>query len=125
MHFFKIINIQMWLFLISVLIICFFRYQIKKQGSHLASLTPRIIFPCFPISSLICNLCSLDIMQPSLSPSLPSRHLLLPKAYTGNLQCPPLNLDYENHNLILSIPTVLFQKLHYSWPHHIPLKVIK
>ena len=83
----------------------------KKQGSHLAPLTPHIIFPCFPIDFLVCNPHSLHTMQPPLSPSLPSRHLLLLKVCTGNLQYLPLNLDYENDNLISSVSSESYTPL--------------
>ena len=88
-----------------------FRYQSKKQGSHLAPLTPQIIFPCFPINFLICNPHSLHTMQFSLLPSLPSRHLLLLRVCTGNLQYLPLNLDYENDNLISSVSSESYTPL--------------
>ena len=81
----------------------FFRYKSKKQGSHLAPLIPHITFPCFPINFLVCNPHSLHTMQHPLLPALPSRHLLLLKVCTRNLQYLPLNLDYENDNLISSV----------------------
>ena len=52
-----------------------------------------------------------SIMQFSLLPSLPSRHLLLLKVCIGNLQFLPLNLDYENDNLISSVSSESYTPL--------------